>query len=467
MAHHFSNLCQGLRQIMSSINKIHGLELSGAGSSNLKLLLVLEIAFAGIYLALTRNLLVIYMASIGFDVSQISIMIISAMIAPSIISMILYKYPEFLMKNVKLKFVIFHALERIFWIPIAFLRDLIAIGFFYMIISISSTIIGCFMNLLVYSSFDENGVRDVTGKRTAALNVTSIIGSISATILLAALTTEDKFTMIFVLGSIVGLLSTMMLLFISMEHLEGVRIPKIVKRPEQMFSISSFLLSFFISGNLFGIFWAPYLIHVLDAPDYVAAAMNLASTISSVFGSIVWAKKSLSTFRIALGMSMISPLLASLTPIPTAHIGIAAFGGFMITGAGFLGNFLFAKYREYFGAVRSSIMLVILTNLGQLLATPLGTIFGRQYVILFASVIIIRVISMVLAFLTIPEVAVVPEDSARTYSQLLYTSSLMGYTIAVETTRETALLSFRLLALIFAFILLYILYRFVFFLAGI
>jgi len=82
-------------------------------------------------------------------------------------------------------------------------------------------------------------------------------------------------------------------------------------------------------------------------------------------------------------------------------------------------------------------------------------------------VIVLVMASMVLAFLTIPEVAVVPEHSARTYSYLLYTSSLMGYSIAVETTKETILMSLRLLALIAAFILLYITYKFVFFLAGI
>ncbi|MCS7132788.1 MAG: hypothetical protein NZ918_03610 [Aigarchaeota archaeon] len=468
MAHLFSRTRQGFLRIMFNMNSSgHGPESPRAVSLSLKLLPVLEMAFAGIYLALTRNLLVIYMTSIGFDVSQMSLMIIAAMVAPSIISIILYKHPIFLTKNVKLKLVVFHALERVFWIPMAFFRDLITIGFCYTVISTSSTIVGCLTNLLIYSSFDENGVRDVTGKRTAAFNVTSVIGSTGATILLAALTTGDKFNIIFMLGSTIGLLSTVMLLFINMEHLEGVRIPNRIKRPEQMFSISSFFLTFLTSGNLFGIFWAPYLMRVLNAPDYLAAAMNLVSTISSVFGSIAWAKRSLRTFRIALGLSVTSPLLASLIPIPTAHIGIAAFGGFMVTGAGFLGNFLFARYREYFGVVRSSIILVLLTNLSQLLATPFGFLFGQQYVLLFVSVIMLRVTSMILAFLTIPEVAMIPEDSARTYSQILYTSSLMGYGIAVETARETILLSFRFLALIFVFIFLYIIYRLVFFLAGV
>ena len=251
-----------------------------------------------------------------------------------------------------------------------------------------------------------------------------------------------------------------------MRHLEGAKIPKAMESPEQMFSISSFFLAFLISGNLLGIFWAPYLMNVLKAPDYVAASMNFAATISSIVGSLLWAKRSLRTFRIALGMSMLTPIAAFLIPIPTAHIGISAFNGFMGTGAGFLGNFLFARYLKKFGAVRSSLMMTLLSNLSQLMATPFGIFFGLQYLILFALVMILIAVSMILAFLTIPEVAVVPEDSARTYSYLLYTSSLMGYSMAVETTKETILMSFRLLALAAALILIYIVYRFAFFLAG-
>ncbi|MBS7621846.1 hypothetical protein KEJ32_07030, partial [Candidatus Bathyarchaeota archaeon] len=78
----------------------------------------------------------------------------------------------------------------------------------------------------------------------------------------------------------------------------------------------------------------------------------------------------------------------------------------------------------------------------------------------------VRLLSVALAFLTVPEVAAVPEEAARTYSQLLYTNSLMGYTYILETSKEMMTLMLRLLALASVFALLYILYRLVFFLAG-
>ncbi|MCD6312326.1 MAG: hypothetical protein J7L79_00750 [Thaumarchaeota archaeon] len=55
----------GWRTLLKAVNLVEGIELlPRARSWSLSLLLVLEIAFAGLYLALTRNLLVIYLTSI-------------------------------------------------------------------------------------------------------------------------------------------------------------------------------------------------------------------------------------------------------------------------------------------------------------------------------------------------------------------------------------------------------------------
>ncbi|MEM2189055.1 MAG: hypothetical protein QXG35_06955, partial [Nitrososphaerota archaeon] len=172
------------------------------------------------------------------------------------------------------------------------------------------------------------------------------------------------------------------------------------------------------------------------------------------------------SFRLALGGVTLVPIAAFITPMPVAHLGISAFGTFMFTGASFLGNFLFARYLREFGAVRSSIILSALTNFSQLLATPFGILLSQNYMLLFASVISIRLLSAILAFLAVPEVAAVPEDVARTYSQLIYTNSLMGYALVQETSREMVALTIRLLALAAVLALLYAIYRLVFLLAG-
>jgi len=67
--------------------------------------------------------------------------------------------------------------------------------------------------------------------------------------------------------------------------------------------------------------------------------------------------------------------------------------------------------------------------------------------------------SLALAILTIPEVAVVPEPLARTYSLVLYRSSLFGYRVAIEISKETIFTIFRIIALTIVFSALYLIYR--------
>ncbi len=438
----------------------------GLQRSLFKTLMILEITFAGIYLAFTRGLFIIYLVSIGFKVDYISTIVLASTVAATIVSIFLYKFPGFIVRKVKAKYLIFHAAERILWIPMVLSPNPILITLSYTGVSVASTLVGSFTNLAIYGSLDEMGVRDLMSKRNAVFNVTSILGFAAAMGLMAFLPPEEKFLIIFLTGSSVGLLSTVMVWLVKLGHLEGAEIPSGAEKPEQVFSTSSFLSAILISGNLLGLFWIPYLMDVLKAPDYMAVGINLATTISSIFASILWAKRSLKTFRVALGLTVLTPASALLIPLPIAHLGIAALNGITYTGANFLGSFLLARYNAWYGAVRSSIVLAIISNVSQLLATPFGMILGGNYTLLFISTIAIIILANILAFLTIPEVAFVPEHIARTYSYILYSNSLMGYSIAIQTTRETILLTLRLLALALVFIILYIAYRFVFFLAS-
>ena len=95
----------------------------------LKLILTLEIAFAGIYLALTRSLLVIYLTSIGFTVGYISAMVVASSTASLILSIILYKFPRFVARRVRVKFILAHAGERIFWIPMVLTSNMYAVSY--------------------------------------------------------------------------------------------------------------------------------------------------------------------------------------------------------------------------------------------------------------------------------------------------------------------------------------------------
>lgn len=438
----------------------------GLQRSLFKTLMILEIMFAGIYLAFTRGLFIVYLVSIGFRVGYISTIVLVSTFAATIVSILLYRFPEFIVRKVKAKYLISHAAERILWIPMVLSSNPLLITLSYTGVSIASTLVGSFTNLAIYGSLDEMGVRDLISKRNAVFNATSILGFAAAMGLMAFLPPEGKFLIIFLIGSSVGLLSTVMIWLVKLSHLEGIEIPLGAEKPEQVFSTSSFLSAILTSGNLLGLFWIPYLIDVLKAPDYMAVGINLATTASSIFASILWAERSLKTFRIALGLTVLTPASALLIPLPIAQLGIAALNGVTYTGANFLGSFLLARYTAWYGAVRSSIVLSIISNVSQLLATSFGVILGGNYMFLFISTILVIVLANILAFLTIPEVAFVPEHIARTYSYILYSNGLMGYSITIQTTRETMLLTLKLLALALILVILYVAYRFVFFLVS-
>jgi hypothetical protein len=147
------------------------------------------------------------------------------------------------------------------------------------------------------------------------------------------------------------------------------------------------------------------------------------------------------------------------TPWPEPQVAINAFTAFTFTGANFIGVFLFAKYTKWFGAAKSSILLVILGNVAQIVAAPLGILSMGDYTVALLLIFGIKVAATAMAFLTIPEVAVVPEDVADTYSQVIYTNSVLGYKIGVAVSKKTVITVFRLLALSVALALLFVIYR--------
>lgn len=425
-----------------------------------KWILVLELAFAGAYLAITRGLFVIFLVSMGFGIEGISVVMLFSAFLAIVIGVLLYEKSSFITSRVKLKLVLFHGMERAMWFLIPLVNNPLFILTVYSLYMIFSFLVSTFMNFAIYGSLEENDVKDVLAKRSASGGASNILGFALGVFLLAFLQTEEKFIYIFFLGATIGLLSTFLIAFLDLSHLEGAPLPKAVEEPERVFSTSLFFVIFLIGGNLLGMVWTPYLMNSLNSPDYLAASINLIGTVSSIIASMVWNKKSLKTLRTSHVLNALNPLLIWLVPVPTLHLFISAFNSFTYTGANFLGNFLFAKYKKWFGAVRSSILLAVLGNLALVLAAPVGIVVKECYVAAFSMIFIVLVVSVLLTLFTIPEVAIIHEDVARTYSFILYRNSMIGYKVTVEISKETAFTTLRLFALTLVLATLYVIYRF-------
>ena len=433
--------------------------MGNGGLYRLKLILVLEALFAGVYVSLTRGLFIIFLVSIGYEVEGISFVVLVSSFSSLVIAGILYRHPGFLQRRVKLKLLSFHALERITWFFIPLIQNSLVISFLYSLFMVFSSVLGVFLSFTIYGSLDEKDIKDVTAKRSAAMGLSNIIGYAFGIFLLAFIPHENKFVPIFSLGTLLGLFSTMLLLFLNLSHLANMKLPSRVEQPEKVFSASFFFITLLLSGNLLGIVWIPYLMNELNGPDFIAASLSLSGTLASIVASLVWGKKSFKALRLGLALNALGPLLVWFVPCPEAHLGVSVFTSFTFTAANFIGTFLFAKYNEWFGAVKSSILMVIIGNVAQLISAPVGLFIGSNYVLAFPAVFLTKAIAIVLAVGFIPEVAVVKEDIARTYSRILYRNSVIGYRVAVEVSRETVLTAFRLLALSLVFATLYLIYR--------
>ena len=428
-------------------------------ASRLKWLLVAESLFAGAYIALTRGLFLIFLVAMGHDVRGISFVILLSSLLSVIIGLALYKRPNFLVRKVKQKLSAFHLLERLTWFFIPLTSNLLVISLLYSLCIIFSSFISTFLTFAIYGLLPEEDIKEVTSKRTAAGNVSSIVGFALGTFLLAFLQTGEKFIYIFFLGATVGILSTISVLLMDLSQLEGAELPSGIKEPEKIFSTSMFFVIFLFAGNLLAIVWTPYLMVKLNGPEFLVASLNLAGTVSSIAASLFWGKRSLKILRTGLILNILSPILVLTIPVPFYHLGISIYNSFAFTAANFLGLFLFAKYNEWFGAVKSSTLIIVIGNIAQFIAAVLGMILSTNYLVTFLLIIALYVGAVVLAVMTVPEIAIVPEYLARTYSRVLYRSSMFGYRVAVEISKETIFMIFRLIALTIVFSALYLIYR--------
>ncbi|MEM1883089.1 MAG: hypothetical protein QXE14_00620, partial [Candidatus Bathyarchaeia archaeon] len=225
--------------------------------------LTLEILLAGAYVSLTRGLFIIYLTSIGYSVDSISFVTLSSALSSIIFGILIYKRPNFIIRRIKAKLITFHALERLTWMIIPLTQNLFTILSLYSIQLVSSFLINTFISYIIYGSLTEDLIRDVTAKRSAANGVSSIMGFLAGTALLAFLPPESKFKYIFIMGSLIGLVSTLIVATLNVSHLEGKMFPEAVEEPERIFSSSIFSIVFFSSGNILGIVWAPYVIRYL------------------------------------------------------------------------------------------------------------------------------------------------------------------------------------------------------------
>ncbi len=198
-------------------------------------------------------------------------------------------------------------------------KQTLFISVLYSAYMLSSSLISALIAFTIYGSLGEEDIRDVTGKRSAASGVSTLLGYALGAFLLALLPSDDKFAYIFPLGALIGLVSTLLISLLDLSHLEEETPQRGVEQPERIFAASSFFILFVASGNFGGVIWTPYVMNRLGGPDFIPALMSLFGSLSSIAASLFWKGRSFTALRVGLLLNALGPLMIWVTPAPVLH----------------------------------------------------------------------------------------------------------------------------------------------------
>lgn len=421
----------------------------------LKIALIVEALLAYVYVSLTNGVFLAYLAFLGYDTSMISSIVLGSSFPAILIGYMAFRKPNLLSSVSKKRLIVVHASERLIWLVVPFMHSFEALIAVYFVKNLFSVLISLQFNNIIFSVFDEQGVRDVTSKRSSLASVSSILGYFLATIFLSA--GETGFYYSFIYGALIGLASTAVIALPDMKI--PLRETPAITNVENIYSVSLYQVLYVASASLLSIFWVSIIVKGMGLESYWVTMISLVGTATSIFASLFWGRAQFKYYKFSLAFDALTPLLVVFAKNSFMHLGISTYGSFFGTGSGFLGSFLYARYMGSLGPMRASSLLIMLGGLGQFFGSLIGS-FGQEfYLVLAVAVVVLRMGALFVAFLTIPEVALVPGYMARNYASILYMVSVLGYRLSIEVSKESAIITLRIIVLTVSLLVLYVIYK--------
>ena len=433
--------------------------------------LILEALISGFYVVITRSLAPIFFAVYGLSIAQILYVNIVANAAALAMVLAMHNYSNvFVAGRTRLKLAIAHGLERVCWalIPVTAFYAPQYLALIYALAVTATAPTSILINLAIINSLDPQSVKKIFAYRNAVGAVSSILGQVVMVATLAAISSKVKYLYLYLLASGVGLIATVVVSIASIKSVEHVAE---VAEEEALVKASStfiFFTTLLAASSILGIAWGPHLIKDLHSPDYVAAMIGLIQTITNIGASLYWRSKPYNMYRYAIVLNSATPILVSTVSNPYAHLAIAALFAFTNTGVNFLGSFIFAEASRKLGIFRSSVMLTAAWYLSQVVGlTPcyVALSLGASTDIIFVICVAFISLSSFIAFVTLPEVALVKPETLHVYARSLYHVSIASYSFIMFSLRSYVALALKLLALAFAIMLLFIIYRALYYIA--
>ncbi len=440
---------------------------------SLYLAFVLEALISGFYVVITRSLAPIYLAMYGMDMKSIVLAMLYANIVALGLALLVYERRKlFLFGNIKRKLVLYHGLERVLWGSIPFAAALGRTVLMQVIAgAVAITILtSSAMNVAMIKSFDSEKLKKLFAHRSALGALSSVVGQIFALMVLWAIPGIEKYNMLFLLAMSVGLIATIIIALPPMPTLSFEKPREEVEELARATTAFIFLTTMLISIAILSVVWGPHIVKDLNGAEWIAVALGLVQTVVNIGASLFWQRRRYVEYRYALALAAPIPLLIAWINEPLLHLAIAALLSFATTGANFLASFVFADLTRRIDVSRASILL----STSWILAQVLG--LGVSYVLLEIGVgfegvavtcMVFSTVSVIIAFTMLPEVAVVPPHHAMIYARHLYAVSTASYNFVLFTVRSYVILALRLLAIGLTFMVLYVIYRVLLYLASV
>jgi len=428
-------------------------------SRSVMIALLLDAATGGFYVAVTRGFLIPMYIAFRYDTTLISRVVGLQAVITLLVLVFLYRLGEKVCKRLRVKLLLAHVLERLFWalLPLVAPFPLLEI-FFLTLANVIAGLVGLYITYLAYTHFERDELVKLFSRRFALGAVTSLIACIVTPVIVYALPPRVAYVIAYFLAAGVGWIGSITLFLTPFRETKITSASLATALPEHVeirkVNVFLFYLLFNTYVNIVFITWIPLSKHILGLSDREITIFPLLSSIGTIVGSIFI--RGVRACRIAAGAAVITypllPLLklASLNYLDYTVLGITSVSGFIVT------SIVYSGYVREIGHVRVSLLTQIGYAAGVALASIL--VYMLPQTILYYTSLIIGVLMLFVLYTAIPEVSIVPETLTLSFARTVYTVSIISGTYLMLLTREAISLFIKALALTLLIMLMYALY---------
>jgi len=420
-----------------------------------------EALIAGFYIAVTRSITPIFLVANGYRLEDILSINVFAGLFSLLLGLLLYKYGS---KNIsKPKLLIAHTMERVLWFAIPFmLNDRLLLTLVYGLAVASTLPTSIYMQTTILTSFNGVSYRKIVGVRSALGALSSILGQAFVVLTLATGVGESKYLNLYETAFIIGILSSTIVALTPAGIFKNAKtMVRNGSLDAEARATNSFILLVAIVSSymLLNMAWTPRIMYDLKAPDYVAASIGFAQTVASIGSSFFWINRNTKTYRLALILLASMPLMVYFTFQPELHILLALAYGFSVVGVNMYAARIYSDLIGEIGVFRAGTLLASTNSLALALASIVGYTVSATPSVVFLASALLGVIGLSIALTGFPEFAIIPKNYVQLYSRIMYQTGVSSYNLAVYAMSESAKASLRIVGLSLMLMLLFIIYR--------